>query len=148
MCGWGWWAESLLLRDESSTWWPSRCLAMHIKTGACINIFPNDLTKWKTITVMIPPWRPWCFLHSKRARSRKRNENTCNGIKVKLFIFLFLNEHHARVTSLIWVSKQTDTFRSAWQMQPLAKFILCRVSRGHGSDACTFSYECGVKLFL
>ncbi len=35
-----------LLRDESSTRWPSRCLAMHIKTGACIYIFPNDLAKW------------------------------------------------------------------------------------------------------
>lgn len=68
-------------------------------------------------------------------------ENTCIGIKVKLILFLFLNEHHARVACLVWVSKQTDTFRSAWQMQPLAKFILCRVSRGRGSNACTFSYE-------
>lgn len=32
------------------------------------------------------------FLHSKRARNGKRNENTCIEIKVKLLPFLFLNE--------------------------------------------------------
>lgn len=102
VCGWGWWAESLLLRDESSTWWPSRCLAMHIKTGADINIFPNDLAKWKTITVMIPPRKALMFSY------RKCNENTCIEIKAKLFLFLFINEHYARVMSLVCVSKPNE----------------------------------------
>lgn len=101
VCGWGCWAESLLLRDESSTCWPSRCLAMHIKTGDGINIFPNDLAKWKTITVMIPPRKALMFSYTKRARNGKRNGNTCIEIKVKLLLFLFLNEHHTGVTSLV-----------------------------------------------
>lgn len=101
VCGWGCWAESLLLRDESSTCWPSRCLAMHIKTRDGINIFPNDLAKWKTITVMIPPRKALMFSYTLNEYG---TENIMRTLVSKLMWNIsipVLNEHHAGVTSLV-----------------------------------------------
>lgn len=136
VCGWGCWAESLLLRDESSTCWPSRCLAMHIKTRDGINIFPNDLAKWKTITVMIPPRKALMFSYTLNEYG---TENIMRTLVSKL-MWNYFYSCFKRAPRWSHFSCLLIPSRSAWQMEPLTKSILCRVSRGRSSITCTFSF--------